>query len=596
MKKLFFDLPVFQRVIVLVLAGALVLGLTTLVGVQLVRAEPVPIWACTEDFDGSNDHPGQQDMTQMCNDVNPANANTFGIIWNWDDIVGPGGNKFFSCALFDTDQDGNANNAVCVQIIGNGSDLLEKHSYSYTCGDDKTDRCTNPVETLNDDLCYVDQLATDPFPGDLSTQDDPGGMGNSYPYDTVATCSISNTTVGGPNAVLTNVCSFTSDSSPNSAPFDCIAPTTGVKAFLTIIKNAEPNVSLPFTFTTTKTGEPSTTTTLYGTSADTIIVDPGVYTVTETSIPTGWELLSSSCTINSGTPTGTTNNISISSNDDVVCTFTNTANVDLAVTKEDGDYAPYPYPTVGTPYKYTITVTNAAGGATAYAAKMRDTLDPYLDYLSDTSTYPYVVKIDGSVVARTCTWTDDAIAPTGAGGTFECGLGDLTAGQVVTIEYWVAAVTGVPTAGIIESGNSCTVADLSDICNTVNVSTTSHDTNSTNNVASEPKDIGAPTAVELQEFKGTGAKNSVILEWTTANEFDILGYNLYRSGRLDGTRKLVNDVLIQARNPGMLEGFSYMYTNEGLKAKKFYYFWLEEVDLDGNTFLHGPIHVKAKKR
>jgi hypothetical protein len=134
-----------------------------------------------------------------------------------------------------------------------------------------------------------------------------------------------------------------------------------------------------------------------------------------------------------------------------------------------------------------------------------------------------------------------------------------------------------------------------DICNVVSVTTVSDDVDLTNNNASEPKDIGAPTAVDLLYFEGSGAKNAVILKWATASELDTIGFNLYRRGRLDGTMRPINAYLVQAQVPGAVEGASYIFKVDNLKACKFYYFWLEDVDMYGNTTLHGPIYVKAKR-
>jgi hypothetical protein len=155
----------------------------------------------------------------------------------------------------------------------------------------------------------------------------------------------------------------------------------------------------------------------------------------------------------------------------------------------------------------------------------------------------------------------------------------------------------VPTSGIIEIGDSCTVADSSDVCNTVAVTTTTTETNTANNIASEPKDIGSPTAVDLGWFKVTRVgKNGITLGWETFSEVNNLGFNLYRSTSLDGTKKKLNAEIILGVNPGSTEGAVYSYKDKGLKQNKTYYYWLEAVDLDGTTSLDGPVSAKVLKK
>jgi len=102
--------------------------------------------------------------------------------------------------------------------------------------------------------------------------------------------------------------------------------------------------------------------------------------------------------------------------------------------------------------------------------------------------------------------------------------------------------------------------------------------------------------VDLLYFEGTGAKNSVILEWATASEIDTIGFNIYRRRILDGKMNQVNSLMIQAVSTGAVEGATYQFRVTGLKPGKFYYFWLEDVDVYGNTTLHGPFQFKAKRR
>lgn len=265
--------------------------------------------------------------------------------------------------------------------------------------------------------------------------------------------------------------------------------------------------------------------------------------------------------------------------------------VDVAVTKSDGDYET-PHASLDNPYyDYTLTVTND-GPHTAANVRVVDTLD---DYTSFDETHGDILINGVADTADLCTYTNDDANP--GGGTLTCNLGDMVDDEVITITFWVKIEPGVPTSGLLEIGDACTEdGKIGDICNTVNVNTDSNDTVSTNNVAYEPKDVALPTAVDLLYFEGTGAKRSVILEWATASEFDTIGFNIYRRRFLGGSLRPVNTMMIQAVSPGAVEGATYSFVVEGLRPGKFYYFWLEDVDMYGNTTIHGPIYVKAKWR
>lgn len=263
--------------------------------------------------------------------------------------------------------------------------------------------------------------------------------------------------------------------------------------------------------------------------------------------------------------------------------------VDVAVSKDDGDYE-QPYPSINNPfYDYTITVTNN-GPHLASNVRVVDTLDDYTSFDA-----AFTILINNVADSGLCSYVNDDELP--GGGTLTCNLGNMASGEIKTIRFGVKIESGVPTAGLLEMGDACTTdSTIADICNTVSVYTDSNDTNSSNNIAYEPKDVGVPTAVSLLYFEGKGAKNSVILEWATASELETIGFNLYRRGKLDGTMNTINQLLVQAESVGLVEGSTYTFKVDGLKAGKYYYFWLEDVDIYGNSTLHGPIYVKAKKK
>jgi hypothetical protein len=105
-----------------------------------------------------------------------------------------------------------------------------------------------------------------------------------------------------------------------------------------------------------------------------------------------------------------------------------------------------------------------------------------------------------------------------------------------------------------------------------------------------------PNAVELMSFDVVRKRLKAFLSWETAIELNNVGFNIYRSGFVDGTLKKVNKELIPAKEVGSLSGAQYQYLNTPLKPWKTYYYWLESVDLNGETSLTGPIKAAPPKK
>ncbi|GAH94177.1 unnamed protein product, partial [marine sediment metagenome] len=141
------------------------------------------------------------------------------ILFNWDEIFGSGDNTYDGCSLFDTDDDGDANYAMCVSVIANGTtphEMEYNSSTLWSCSDNNSDRCTSPnsAESFSGE-CTAYQDGTDPFL-----------LGAKWPQDTVGECKIPLGDMSGLPKFL-NTCSFPSGS-PNSNPEDCVAlPDSG---------------------------------------------------------------------------------------------------------------------------------------------------------------------------------------------------------------------------------------------------------------------------------------------------------------------------------------------------------------------------------
>jgi len=104
-----------------------------------------------------------------------------------------------------------------------------------------------------------------------------------------------------------------------------------------------------------------------------------------------------------------------------------------------------------------------------------------------------------------------------------------------------------------------------------------------------------PTAVNLTRFEAIPQDNAIRLEWETATELDNLGFNLYRSESASGARMMLNNNLIPAQAPGSTVGAAYAWLDQTVSAAPgIYYYWLEDLDVYGNTTLHGPVSAEVQ--
>jgi hypothetical protein len=103
-----------------------------------------------------------------------------------------------------------------------------------------------------------------------------------------------------------------------------------------------------------------------------------------------------------------------------------------------------------------------------------------------------------------------------------------------------------------------------------------------------------PTAVVLASFEAASAVNGIRLSWETASEFDVLGFNLYRTEAPDGQRIQLNKDLIAAQSLGSSTGASYEFVDETALPRKTYYYWLQDLDLRGGSNYHGPVEAQVE--
>jgi hypothetical protein len=211
----------------------------------------------------------------------------------------------------------------------------------YSCGDSKGDRCTSTATSLTFTpqqlQCAVTRVG-ESFPNPPNPV--PGDDGQ----DILAGCAISKSVLGNATTVkLLNVCSFPSGS-PNSNPFDCVV-TLG-SGFLQIQKVTQPAGSdVDFGFTLSPAAEDEKTSYTLNPSEEEgktalIPVDPTKsYSITESTIPSGWSLSSASCTGSTGAGTYDAANkritgISVAVGETKTCTFTNAQAGSIKIVKD----------------------------------------------------------------------------------------------------------------------------------------------------------------------------------------------------------------------------------------------------------------------
>lgn len=109
--------------------------------------------------------------------------------------------------------------------------------------------------------------------------------------------------------------------------------------------------------------------------------------------------------------------------------------------------------------------------------------------------------------------------------------------------------------------------------------------------------VGEVTAVTLSSFTATPAGDEILIEWETASEHNLHGFNLYRAespdGYTAGTYVQLNSELIQPK--GDPHGAAYVFPDTGVVAGVRYYYWLEDVAVGGGSTIHGYVDAALAK-
>jgi alpha-tubulin suppressor-like RCC1 family protein len=113
-------------------------------------------------------------------------------------------------------------------------------------------------------------------------------------------------------------------------------------------------------------------------------------------------------------------------------------------------------------------------------------------------------------------------------------------------------------------------------------------------IISEGEGMDPTLPIELSSFTATvTASNFVSLNWVTQSETQVLGYNLYRSNDNIASHAIkINNAAIPASNTSQQQSYSFM-DRDDIQVNHTYYYWLENVDINGFNNLHGPISVNV---
>jgi hypothetical protein len=94
-------------------------------------------------------------------------------------------------------------------------------------------------------------------------------------------------------------------------------------------------------------------------------------------------------------------------------------------------------------------------------------------------------------------------------------------------------------------------------------------------------------AVSLSNFEATLMNQGISITWETAHELNNQGFNLYRNIQPSTPNEPL--AFVPAQAPGSSQGYAYDWIDSDIVSGQTYYYWLEDIDLNGTTTLHGPV-------
>lgn len=145
------------------------------------------------------------------------------------------------------------------------------------------------------------------------------------------------------------------------------------------------------------------------------------------------------------------------------------------------------------------------------------------------------------------------------------------------------------TKAVIRKGAGCTDGDN-------NGADFVTDTPTPRNSSSTPVSVpcGSPTAADLASFTATFKRGAVHLEWQTASELDLVGFNVWRKSGTHAWQQLNSD-LIPAQSPGVIESHTYRFSDAAVKSGRTYKYKLQLVNADASSDWSAVVKIRIPK-
>ena len=219
----------------LVAVAAVALAMTPLLADSASAYPDTTGYRTVLDAQGMDDVPGQKDLTQQGYKTTVSQVDVF---FNFDDVVTKGGNTLGGCTLFDSNDNGNANFALCV-TTGATDTTTPQASTLYSCKDVRTDRCASGVV-----LSGSSRSAASTCSAIIKAQAPAFAL--DADNDTRVYCSVVLADVGATSATLLNTCAYSS-AEPNSDPADCVSAPPKARPTATAADWVYPNATITIT-------------------------------------------------------------------------------------------------------------------------------------------------------------------------------------------------------------------------------------------------------------------------------------------------------------------------------------------------------------
>ena len=141
------------------------------------------------------------------------------------------------------------------------------------------------------------------------------------------------------------------------------------------------------------------------------------------------------------------------------------------------------------------------------------------------------------------------------------------------ILYRFSGVEWVPVGGIVDTAaNTVTVSGVTEFSNWA---------------IGDPEDQSLP--VVLSSFNAEAVSETVVnVNWTLGSDTDLMGFRIYRNDMDDYNMAELMTFKGVSSNPLTLE-YCYEDDTEGLPVGTSLYYWLQIIDLSGNSVTHGPV-------